>query len=163
MPSDPDKALAAAADELAIQRLVARYATAVDAKRWDELDRIFAPGAVVDYSANGGIKAAFPHVVDYLRDAMAIFAATQHYMVNFDLEVEGDEARGRWYTLAQMVMIEDGRDRLLSDGGFYEARFVRTPAGWLMSELVARLVWLDGEWPEGVPFPAWYGVSTSRF
>jgi hypothetical protein len=152
-----------AADELAIQRLVARYASAVDAKRWDDLARVFVPGAEVDYSRNGGAKAPYPDVVDYLREAMAIFAATQHYMTNFDLEVTGDEARGRFYTFAQMVIIDGGRDRLVTDGGYYDAAFVRTPDGWRMSELVAALVWLDGEWPEGVPFPAWYGVSTNRF
>jgi hypothetical protein len=161
--SDMENALTAAADELAIQRVVARYASAVDSKRWADLGDVFVPGAAVDYSANGGAKAPYPDVVEYLRGAMGIFAATQHYMMNFDLEIAGDGARGRFYSIAQMVTIEDGRDRLLTDGAYYDAAFVRTPAGWRISELVARMVWLDGDWPKGVPFPAWYGVSTSRF
>jgi hypothetical protein len=24
-------------------------------------------------------------------------------------------------------------------------------------------VWLDGQWPEGVPRPGWWGVSTERY
>jgi hypothetical protein len=29
--------------------------------------------------------------------------------------------------------------------------------------LVGGLTWLDGEWPEGVARPAWFGTSTDRF
>ncbi len=152
-----------AADLVAIERTVARYARAVDAKRWQDLEAVFAAGAVVDFTANGGVAEAYPAVVGYLREAMSIFAASQHYMMNFDIAVTGDRAAGRFYCLTQMVTIDEGADRLLSDGGFYDARFVRTPDGWRISFLRGGLVWLDGEWPAGVPRPDWYGVSADRF
>lgn len=146
-----------------IQRVLARYAMAVDAKRLERLDDVFVDGAVIDFTPNGGVRGTYPGMTDYLRDAMAIFAASQHYFMNFDIEVDGDHAAGRFYCFTQMVTIVDGQDRLLADGGYYDARFERRPEGWRISELVAGLVWLDGDWPEGVPRPAWYGVSTDRF
>jgi SnoaL-like domain len=69
----------------------------------------------------------------------------------------------RHYTLAQMVSIVDGADQLLADGGFYDSKLVRTSDGWRIQEFVASLVWLDGEWPAGVPRPGWWGVSSDRF
>lgn len=150
-------------DHALIQRVVARYAMAVDAKRWGRLDDVFVPGSVVDFTANGGQRGEYPGITDYLRQAMAIFAASQHYMLNFDVEIDGDRAWGRFYCFTQMVTVAGGEDRLLSDGGYYDARFERRPEGWRITELVAGLVWLDGEWPAGVPRPGWYGVSTDRF
>lgn len=152
-----------AADKVEIQQAVARYTMAVDAKRWDDLDRVFAPGAVVDFTPNGGVRSTYPEVTSYLREAMGIFAASQHYVTNFVVDVDGDSARGRFYVLTQMVTIADGADRLLADGGYYDAAFVRHGDEWRITELVGGLVWLDGDWPEGVPRPGWYGVSTSRF
>jgi hypothetical protein len=151
-------------DDLAqLQRLLARYAMAVDAKRWEGLERVFFPGSVIDFSPNGGIRATYPEIVDYLGQAMAIFAASQHYMLNFDFEVDGDTAGGRFYCFTQMVSIVDGADQLLADGGYYDVKFERRPEGWRISELISGLVWLDGQWPDGVPRPPWYGVSTDRF
>lgn len=166
MNSPPDTAAAGrVADQLEIQQLLACYATAVDAKRWELLDNVFFAGSVVDFRANGGVRAEYPAITDYLRDAMGIFAASQHYFMNFAIDVEGDEAGGRFYCLTQMVTIDQAaaEDRLLSDGGYYDAEFVRRADGWRVASLTGGLVWMDGAWPDGVPRPAWYGASTDRF
>ena len=143
--------------------MIARYALAVDARDWDALDGVFAPGAVVDFSRNGGERDTYPEIRGYLERSLSIFAAIQHYMMNFVIDVHGDTATARHYTLAQMVSLVDGEDRLLADGGFYDSTLVRTPDGWRIREFTAALVWLDGEWPAGVPRPGWWGVSTERY
>jgi len=150
-------------DKVEIQEVLSRYANAVDARDWDELERVFVPGSVIDFTNNGGVRDTYPAIVDYLRDSLSIFAAVQHYMTNFVIEVDGDRATCRNYVFTQMISISDGDESILSDGGFYDSTFVRTEQGWRLESYVASLVWIDGNWPEGVPRPGWWGVSTERY
>jgi hypothetical protein len=62
-----------------------------------------------------------------------------------------------------MVTLVDGRDELLSDGGWYDSWFRRGPQGWRMTKYIAGLVWLDGQWPVGVQRPGWWGRPGDRF
>jgi SnoaL-like domain len=156
-------ALRAVTDRVEIQETLARYATAVDAGRWELLDQVFTAGAIIDFSANGGLRDSYPAITDYLKAALGGFAAIQHYFMNFVFNVEGDRASGRFYCFTQMVTIVDGSDQMLADGGYYDASFERTGDGWRVTELIGGLTWLDGEWPSGVPRPAWFGRSTDRF
>ena len=156
-------ALRSVTDRVEIQETLARYATAVDAGRWELLDDVFVDGAVIDFRANGGALDTYPAITDYLKGALGGFAAIQHYFMNFLFDVAGDTASGRFYCLTQMVTIVDGVDEVLGDGGFYDASFARTADGWRVVELVGGLTWLDGHWPDGVPRPGWFGVSTDRF
>ena len=155
--------LRAVTDRVEIQETLARYATAVDAGRWELLDDVFVTGAVIDFEANGGLRDEYPAITDYLKSALGGFAAIQHYFMNFLFDVDGDRANGRFYCFTQMVTIVDGTDRMLADGGYYDASFVRTEGGWRVSDLIGGLAWLDGQWPDGVPRPGWFGQSTDRF
>ena len=60
MPSHDD--VQTGADRIAIQDLMARYAWAVDAKRYELLDDVFLAGAEIDFVANGGIKDSWPAI-----------------------------------------------------------------------------------------------------
>jgi hypothetical protein len=155
--------LMAVGDRVAIQEVLARYSTAVDARRWTLLDQVFTPGAIIDFQSSGGVRDEYPAITEYLKAALGGFAAIQHYFTNFLLEVEGATARGRFYCLTNIVTIVDGEDQVLENGGYYDATFVRGPHGWRISRMVATLTWLDGHWPEGVARPAWFGTSTDRF
>ncbi|NBP84793.1 MAG: hypothetical protein EBU54_06195 [Mycobacteriaceae bacterium] len=53
-------------DRLEIQQLLVDYATAIDQRRFDDLDRIFTPDAYIDYRAMGGIDGVFPEVKAWL-------------------------------------------------------------------------------------------------
>ena len=77
---DTPQELRLGADRVAIQDLMARYAYAVDAKRYELLDEVFEAGAVIDFVANGGIKDTWPSIGAWLRKAMAGFTACQHYL-----------------------------------------------------------------------------------
>ncbi|MBX6387769.1 MAG: nuclear transport factor 2 family protein [Frankia sp.] len=154
----------AAADRLEIQEVLTRYTHAVDARDWDRLAEVFVDGAVVDFTRNGGVRASYPDIVDYLRESLSIFVAIQHYITNVDIRLDGDTATGRAYVFTQMATLDgNGGETLLADGGYYDCRFARTEAGWRLTEYVAGLVWLDGAWPEGVPRPSWWGVPGNRF
>ena len=156
-------AIQVAADKVEIQEVMARYATAVDAKRWDVLEQVFFKGSVVDFGPNGGVRDEYPGIVDYLKTAMAGFAAYQHYLSNFVIEVNGDEATSRFYVWTPLITIVDGRDEIIVDGGYYDATFVRTADGWRVKELVSGLVWVDEKMAQAMPPPPWYGVSRARY
>ena len=49
-------------DRLEIQQLLIDYSTAIDRKRFDDLDRVFTPDAYIDYRVTGGIDGRFPEV-----------------------------------------------------------------------------------------------------
>lgn len=163
MATTPSDRLQLAADRVEITEVLSRYAQYVDERAWDRLDEVFAPGAIVDFTNNGGERNTYPEITAYLEQSLSIFAAIQHYQTNFAIDVDGDVATARNYVVTQMVSIVDGADQTLMDGGYYDSALVRTPEGWRLKEYVASLVWLDGPWPEGVPRPGWWGVSTERY
>ena len=45
-------------DRLEIQQLLVDYSTAIDLRRFDDLDAVFTPDAYIDYTALGASKAA---------------------------------------------------------------------------------------------------------
>lgn len=47
--------LAEISDRLEIQQLLVDYATAIDERRFNDLDRVFTPDAHLDFRAMGGI------------------------------------------------------------------------------------------------------------
>ena len=42
--------------------MLARYTYAIDSGRWDDLDEVFTPNAVIDYRSAGGIRGTLPEV-----------------------------------------------------------------------------------------------------
>jgi hypothetical protein len=155
--------LRALADRIEIHELLARYSTAVDAKRWDLLETVFVPGAVVDFRGNGGPELPYPEVVGFLQESLASFAGCQHFVTNHQIELDGDRARCRIYCFTYLSSITDGDEVLFADGGWYDDALVRTPDGWRIERRVSGLVWIDGPWPEGVPRPAWWGRPGTRY
>jgi hypothetical protein len=157
---DTQTELQVAADRVAIQDVMARYTLAVDGHRWELFDEVFEDGAEVDFEPNGGIRDTYPAIGEYLKTAMSGFAACQHYLTNFVTDVRGDEATSRFYVFTQMITIDGGVDHIVSDGGFYDALFVRTGKGWRVRRLTGGIVWWDGSIPSHLP---WYGKATDRF
>lgn len=125
--------LAEMSDRLEIQQLLVDYATAIDQRRFDDLDRIFTPDAYIDYRAMGGIDGAFPEVKAWLAKVLPNFPAYYHLLGNFDIRVDGDTATSR--TACFNPMQFDG-GRILFCALWYDDEFVRTPEGWRMTRRV---------------------------
>ena len=51
--------LAEVSDRLEIQQLLVDYSTAIDQRRFDDLDNVFTPDAYIDYRELGGIDGFF--------------------------------------------------------------------------------------------------------
>jgi hypothetical protein len=153
--------LAEISDRLEIQQLLTDYATAIDQRRFDDLDRICTPDAYIDYRAMGGIQGTYPQVKAWLADVLPNFPAYCHLNGNVDIRLAGDTATGRTLCLNPMKLPggqpggqersdsgnqPGGQER--SDSGnqpggqvlflalWYDDEFVRTPEGWRLTRRV---------------------------
>ena len=114
-------------DRLEIQDLLVDYSHAIDTQDWDGLDDVFAPDAVIDYSAMGGSTGNLAATKEFLAKVMPGFASSQHMIATSKVVVDGDTATGRTICHNPMVTA-DGK--VFWCGLWYVDTFVRTSAGW---------------------------------
>lgn len=122
-------------DRLEIQQLLIDYSTAIDQKRFDDLDAVFTPDAYIDYSVTGGIEGQFPEVKAWLKEVLPNFPAYYHMLGNVDIRVSGDTATSRAICFNPMVMGGEAA-QIYFVGIWYVDEFVRTEQGWRMSKRV---------------------------
>ena len=127
--------LAEISDRFEIQQLLIDYSTAIDQRRFDDLDRVFTPGAYIDYRAMGGIDGHYPKVKAWLAQVLPNIPAYAHMLGNFDVRFGGDAASSRTIGFNPMVLDADAK-QVLFCGLWYDDEFVRTPAGWRMTRRV---------------------------
>lgn len=141
-------------DRLEIQDLLIAYSTAIDTRRFDDLDRVFTPDAYIDYRAMGGIDGRFPEVKAWLAHVLPNFPAYAHMLGNVDIRLAGDTATARTLCFNPMVLgaapaatsgagaappADTGateQPQVLFCGLWYEDEFARTGDGWRMSRRV---------------------------
>ncbi|MQY30801.1 nuclear transport factor 2 family protein [Nocardia aurantia] len=142
------------ADRLAIVDTVVAYATAVDARDWESFAGLFTADAVWEYRAGGERRIGPEDIVARVR-GVEKFDATQHYVTNHVIRMDGDEATHTCYYEARHL--RGGRQFVA--GGRYEDRLRRTGAGpshgeneprrstsgWLIAERVLVNVWSEGD------------------
>ncbi|WP_299559852.1 nuclear transport factor 2 family protein [uncultured Mycolicibacterium sp.] len=122
-------------DRLEIQQLMVDYSSAIDQRRFDDLDRVFTPDAYIDYRATGGIAGHYPEVKRWLAEVLPNFPAYAHLLGNFDVRIDGDTATSRTLCFNPMVLSDEDK-QVLFIGLWYEDEFVRTPQGWRMIKRV---------------------------
>ena len=122
-------------DRLEIQDLLVAYSTAIDKRRFDDLDRVFTADAYIDYRAMGGVDGRYPEVKAWLSQVLPNFPAYAHMLGNVDVKVDGDTATSRTLCFNPMVLGEDD-GQVLFCGLWYDDEFVRTAEGWRMTKRV---------------------------
>lgn len=133
------------------------YALAVDAQCWDLFDRIFTEYCDVDY----GTTARWTTREQFKSDFGAYhapFDATQHVMMNHQVNLQGDRANSLTYGNWRLVRYAAEGDPLWDGTGWYDDDWVRTHAGWQIARRVCRVIWFTGndkvkETIPGVTFP----------
>lgn len=124
-------------DRLEIQQLMVDYASAIDQRNFDALDKVFTPDAYIDYRAMGGIDGPFPKVKAWLAEVLPTFPMYSHMIGNFDIKVEGDKASSRIICFNPMLVDLPERGRhVMFYGLWYHDKFLRTASGWRMCERV---------------------------
>ena len=145
------------ADRLEIHDVLVRYASAIDHRCWDELDKVFTEDAVLDYRSAGGIRGSFDEVRDWLSTVLTVFTWTQHLVVNHivDLAPGADAAISHSLFHNPNGTEIDGKPWLFVVGGAYHDRLVRTGQGWRIRHRVEETLWWDNPLPglPAAPFP----------
>lgn len=135
------------ADRLSIADLLARYTRAIDTGHWDDLDTVFTPEAVIDYTATGGIRGDRATVKAWLAEVLASFPGRHHQLgqltVTFDADGSGATAVAAFSDVLapSRTTISAATSGLIKGGGWYRHRLVRTPEGWRSRELVEEQAW----------------------
>jgi 3-phenylpropionate/cinnamic acid dioxygenase small subunit len=132
------------ADRLAIQDWFTQYAKCVDDRMWPEWRALFTDDATIDYASAGGPVGDRETVADGLRDALAPFPMTQHYVTNIDITFEGTDlaqVRAMFYN----PMIFPGATAISACGGYYHHELVRTADGWKSRKLLEQNLWFEND------------------
>lgn len=124
-------------DRLEIQQVLVDYASAIDQKNYDALDRVFTPDAYIDYRPMGGIDGKFPEIKAWLKETLKWFPRYYHMVSNVSLEIKGDTASSRIVCFNPMQMkLPDGKSQVMFFGLWYIDQWIRTPEGWRMRERI---------------------------
>ncbi|HEX7323168.1 MAG TPA: nuclear transport factor 2 family protein [Mycobacterium sp.] len=130
--------LAEMSDHYHIQQLLVDYSTAIDLRRFDDLDQIFTADAYIDYRAMGGIDGHYPQVKAWLAEVLPNFLSYAHMLGLPAIRVDGDVAAARTFCFNPMVFASQNPEKptTMLLGLWYDDEFVRTGDGWRMSRRV---------------------------
>ncbi len=127
-----------AADHMAIQRLMYRYARCADRKDYAGFAEVFCADAVFDFS--GRVVTSLAAIQDMMH-ALEKYSATLHQVHNTLYEVEGDSATGETYCLASHLFQDTGNTLKIDMGIIYQDRLRRCAGGWRIEWRTFNLLW----------------------
>jgi hypothetical protein len=121
-------------DRQEIQDVMVTYCYAIDRKRWEELDDVFTPDAIIDYTEMVGFRGNLAETKAFLIRGLGQLLAYQHSISTSQIRIEGDIAYGRTLCANPMVIAVNGAKQTMFVGLWYRDTFVRTPKGWRIRE-----------------------------
>ncbi|MFE9454253.1 nuclear transport factor 2 family protein [Streptomyces sp. NPDC006739] len=139
--------MSSVADRLDIIETCTRMAWYIDQREWESLDDVFSDEIMLDYtSLNGGEPSAVSRkdLVGAWSGLLGSFAATQHLIGNFLVDVQGDTAVTTAMFQATHRMPNDHGGPLWTLGGTYRIDLERTADGWRINGIVMTATWADG-------------------
>jgi|SRR6185312_15617115 len=129
-------------DRQAIVDLLISYATALDACDFEALGNVYLSDAVAIYD---GVRCdGLDAIKDICKAALVPLTASQHFLGNFHVEVDGDRAQSATYLHAQHFKTgARGRSTYVM-AGTYRDRLTRTENGWRIEYRDLEITWTDG-------------------
>lgn len=146
-----------AEDQLAVLRLLAVYATALDTLALDRLGEVFTDDARLEMGGRVMDLAGYRAMCE---TNLAALDATHHVVTNAEISLEGDAGACRSYYTAQHAK-QSCDPPLALMGGWVDDRLSRTPAGWRIVARTWTSVWFDGN-PEVLGMPLRTGALRGR-
>lgn len=131
-------------DRMEIQDLLVRYSYAVDSRNFADLDNVFTPDAVIDYTVFGGPVGDLESTKRYLTETMPMFSSFQHMVASSLIEIDGDRARVKTICHNPMVMPMGEETAVFYCGLWYVDDMVRTAEGWRISRRVEEKSYMKG-------------------
>jgi hypothetical protein len=130
------------ADREDIIDVAVNYTWALDTKQLELLRDVFTPDAtgMLRGVECDGVDA----IIERIGGAILRLDATQHLVGNHQVRVDGDTATHRCHLQSQHTLHgTPGGDNFIV-GGYYDDRFVRTPAGWRIAHRTMQQLWTEG-------------------
>ncbi len=122
-----------------IADVIYRYARGIDRLDFDLVRACYHPDAWDDHGAIGGDVETF---IAAAREYLAQWTATQHFMGNLLIEIDGDVARAETYAVAYHRREDaDGNGRDDVFGIRYVDRFERRESAWKIAHRVVATEW----------------------
>jgi len=140
-----DARLAIMVDKFEIQELLTAYAHAIDNWDFDALDHIFTGDAQIDYSATGGISGGLDQIKPFLESTLPMFKASQYFVTNPLINLDGDTATSRCLLLNPMTMEREGGLHTLFIGAWYIDELVRGEGGWRIAKRAQELAFFHNQ------------------
>lgn len=116
-------------EEKRIERVLVRYASALDEHEWAGLDEVFVAEATASYDGIGDFSGR-DAIRDLVSSVLLRCGRTQHLLGNFRIAVDGDKATARCYLQAIHVGVGAYEGQTLTVWGEYRDRLERRPEGW---------------------------------
>ncbi|SRR5579875_1195457 len=126
-------------DKQQIHDVMMRYCRAVDRVDEELLRSVYHPDAIDNHGLFNGAAADFvPWCINQLRQA---YTATQHFIGNELIEIDGDQAWCEFYFVAYHRYERKGEPRHMSAGGRYVDRWERRSGEWRIAERTVVVDW----------------------
>jgi hypothetical protein len=130
------------ADVVSIQHVLYRYATALDLRRYEWLDEVFAPDATLQMSSGPPLSPAqYRHMCEV---ELGKLDATQHLVAAPLVAVDGDRATAHAYYQAQHVKKALDPEGLFIVAGWTDDELRRTDGRWRITARQWRSAWSSG-------------------
>jgi 3-phenylpropionate/cinnamic acid dioxygenase small subunit len=132
-------------DRWAIQQILCRWCELVDAHRWDDMAEVFTEDVVGVY--NGKEVPGLRTLIDSGNANMTrdTIARTQHNVLNFRIDIDGDEAHCVTNYYAVHLGAGEFKGEIYSMWGEYDDRLRRTPAGWRIHRRDYATFFVEGD------------------
>jgi 3-phenylpropionate/cinnamic acid dioxygenase small subunit len=132
-------------DRWLIQQLLCRWCELVDQHAWDSMGEVFTDDVIGVY--NGMEVPGLQQLIDSGNENMTreTIARTQHNVLNFRIEIEGDAAHcvTNYYAVHQGA--GDFAGEIYSMWGEYDDKLRRTPAGWRIHRRDYTTFFVEGD------------------
>ena len=128
------------ADEAELRALSAKYTRGLDRHDRDLVRSVFSDDATTHY---GAFRGGPDEMADMAMLALSKYVATQHFLGQINLDIDGDVAEGEVYFQAFHQHATEGFDRFIC--GRYIDRYRRTPDGWRMTHRTEVVDWTRTE------------------
>ena len=131
-----------AADVVAIEQVLYRYAYALDARDYDALDDVFTADA--NLHTSGGTLMSPAGYKAMCETELAKLDATHHMVTNTTVIVEDDHATARAYFQAQHVKLSLKPDSQFLMAGWVDDELRRDDHGWRITDRRWHSSWSSG-------------------
>jgi hypothetical protein len=136
-------------ERLDVGGIVGALAVHTDARRWEDLGKLFAPEVQVDYtSLFGGEPKVTPRdqLIEQWRELLPGFTHTTHLIGTPLTVVRGEQAQCTASVVASHVVKDGGLAGVdcWIVGGCYEMIFQKMNGSWRISSLTLARAWTEG-------------------